>query len=292
MCFIRFINGNDSIYWRTWHKRLDIWHIYIYNKASKHIWFAYFSLFDYLLKKDLATGPYLIILWSDLYSKGRQLSPLEGSCFQHLYIALRGRVPRCRRVFVGASPRCQGWHHMGRPMGPYVDVPTTGVEYVRFEPCKCWLVLKAGQTDLSFPPFLFAISIATLGRKGQTQTPPAWSAFFPPLFWFFSVSLPKKIQPGRCFIIFGRWWEPFQFKTTSPPWSSPWKVRILHAGKPAAWRNTWKGPWKGLSMVNLAAAQGKNGRIQSNSTEVHWCIGALVCGADNSTRWSQRLPGF
>lgn len=37
-------------------------------------------------------------------------------------------------------------------------------------------------------------------------------------------------------------------------------------------------PW------NLAAAQGKNGRIQSNSTEVHWCIGALVCGADNSTR--------
>lgn len=167
---------------------------YIYNKASKHIWFAYFSLFDYLLKKDLATGPYLIILWSDLYSKGRQLSPLEGSCFQHLYIALRGRVPRCRRVFVGASPRCQGWHHMGRPMGPYVDVPTTGVEYVRFDPCKCWLVLKAGQTDLSFPPFLFAISIATLGRKGQTQTPPAWSAFFPPLFWFFSVSLPKKIN--------------------------------------------------------------------------------------------------
>lgn len=265
MVTIRFIGGLGTSDW--------IYDIYIYNKASKHIWFAYFSLFDYLLKKDLATGPYLIILWSDLYSKGRQLSPLEGSCFQHLYIALRGRVPRCRRVFVGASPRCQGWHHMGRPMGPYVDVPTTGVEYVRFEPCKCWLVLKAGQTDLSFPPFLFAISIATLGRKGQTQTPPAWSAFFPPLFWFFSVSLPKKNQPGRCFIIFGRWWEPFQFKTTSPPWSSPWKVRILHAGKPAAWRNTWKGPWKGLSMVNLAAAQGKNGRIQSNSTEVHWCIG-------------------
>eukprot|EP00434_Breviolum_minutum_P011779 symbB.v1.2.010394.t1/scaffold681.1/size173109/2 len=64
----------------------------------------------------------------NLYSKGKQLSPFEGSCFQHLYIALRGRVPRCRPGFwLAPLLDVRGWHHIGRPMGPYVDVPTTGV---------------------------------------------------------------------------------------------------------------------------------------------------------------------
>lgn len=262
---------------------------YIYNKASKHIWFAYFSLFDYLLKKDLATGPYLIILWSDLYSKGRQLSPLEGSCFQHLYIALRGRVPRCRRVFVGASPRCQGWHHMGRPMGPYVDVPTTGVEYVRFDPCKCWLVLKAGQTDLSFPPFLFAISIATLGRKGQTQTPPAWSAFFPPLFWFFSVSLPKKINLEDVSSFLGGDENPSNSRQLLPPDQALGRSEFCMQENQLHEETLGKALERAFPWWIWQQLRGK--MAESNRIPLR-CIGALVCGADNSTRWSQRLPGF
>ncbi len=42
------------------------------------------ALFHYLLKTDLDTVSQYLIFLSDLYSKGRQLSPLEGSCF-HIY---------------------------------------------------------------------------------------------------------------------------------------------------------------------------------------------------------------
>ena len=99
MCFIRFINGNDSIYWRPWHKRLDIYNIYIYITFLRLPSTSDLpNLASLIISSRKTWIPYLILL-SDLYSKGRQLSPLEGSCFQHLYIALRGRVPRCRRVF-------------------------------------------------------------------------------------------------------------------------------------------------------------------------------------------------
>ena len=140
--FIRFINGNDS------HKRLERLHVTFPGLQST-------SDFPTLPQSPLSLSPqnrpgYRISvshIFVRFVLQRKATKPPWGELLPHLYIALRGRVPRCRRVFVGASPRCQqGWHHTGRPMGPYVDVAVTGVEHLRLEPCKHWLVSKAFQT--------------------------------------------------------------------------------------------------------------------------------------------------
>ena len=234
--------------------------------------------------------PYLILL-SDLYSKGKQLSPLEGSCFQHLYIALRGRVPRCRPGFwLAPLLDVRGWHHIGRPMGPYVDVPTTGVEYVRFEVWTMQMLARLkSRLICEFPPFLFAISIATLGPKGQTQTPPAWSALFLPLFWFFSVSLPKKNNLEDVSSFLGGDENPSNSRQLLPP------DHALGRSEFCMQENQLHEETLGMALERAFLWwiwQQLRGKMAESNRIPLRCIGALVCRADNSTRWSQRLPGF